>query len=224
MFRIGYLFAQGWNFISPKNGLISGERRYIVTAARPKNEVKMSLLRHKTNPFIANMVVPVKGRKVKLSTLGKDENVLVNQATGEVQGTHITTYRRVDGEQFIKLFTANIGLTFELSAAGIKTFGVLLWVVQNKAISKDEVDLDALILEDFIEAHSGSNKPLRLSMTTFKRGLNELEKAQIIAKTMRKGRYFINPNFVFNGDRIAFTTLIEKNTERDSHFQQGLLD
>ena len=132
MFRIGYLFAQGWNFISPKNGLISGERRYIVTAARPKNEVKMSLLRHKTNPFIANMVVPVKGRKVKLSTLGKDENVLVNQATGEVQGTHITTYRRVDGEQFIKLFTANIGLTFELSAAGIKTFGVLLWVVQNK--------------------------------------------------------------------------------------------
>jgi len=27
---------------------------------------------------------------------------------------------------------------------------------------------------------------------------------------MRKGRYYINPNFVFNGDRIAFTTLIER--------------
>ena len=51
---------------------------------------------------------------------------------------------------------------------------------------------------------------LKLSYATLKRGINELEKAQIIAKTMRKGFYFINPNFVFNGDRIAFTTLIER--------------
>ena len=170
----------------------------------------MSLVRHKTNPFIEDMVVPVKGRQVKLSKLGKDENILVNQHTGEIQGTHVTTYKKVDGEQFIKLFTANIGLTFDLSSAGIKTFSVLLWVVQYKAISKDEVDLDALTLEEFIEDHSASKKPLNLSLTTFKRGLNELEKAQIIAKTMRKGRYYINPNFVFNGDRIAFTTLIER--------------
>jgi hypothetical protein len=27
---------------------------------------------------------------------------------------------------------------------------------------------------------------------------------------MRQGRYFINPNFLFNGDRIAFTTVIER--------------
>lgn len=170
----------------------------------------MSYVRYKTNPFIEDMVVPIKGRQVQLSKLGRDQNILVNQATGEVHGTHVTTYKRVDGEQFIKLFTANIGLTFDLSAAGIKTFSVLLWGVQHQAISKDEVDLDALTLEEFIEVHSGSKKPLNLSMTTFKRGLNELEKAQIIAKTMRKGRYYINPNFVFNGDRIAFTTVIER--------------
>jgi hypothetical protein len=176
-------------------------------------EIKMSLERYKTNPFIYGMVVPVKEHRVKLSKLGKDDNILVNQNTGEIQGTHVTTYKRVDGEQFIKLFTANIGMTFDLSSAGIKTFGILLWVVQHKAISKDEVDLDALILEDFVEAHSDSNKPLSISITTFKRGMNELERAQIIAKTMRKGRYFINPNFVFNGDRIAFTTLIERNKD-----------
>ena len=40
-----------------------------------------------------------------------------------------------------------------------------------------------------------------------------MEKAQIVAKTMRQGRYFINPNFVFNGDRIAFTTVIERKKE-----------
>lgn len=171
----------------------------------------MSLARHKVNPFLDDMIVPIKGRQVRLSRLGRDNSVLVNQATGEVQGTHITTFKRVDGEHFVKLFTANIGLTFDLSSAGIKAFGVLLWVVQNRALSKDEVDLDSFVLEEFLESQAGSNdQPLRLSLATFKRGINEMEKAQIVAKTMRQGRYFINPNFVFNGDRIAFTTVIER--------------
>ena len=123
----------------------------------------------------------------------------------------MTTYKRVDGAQFVKLFTANIAMTFDLSSAGIKAFSVLLWVVQNRALSKDEIDLDSFVLADFIEAHQASKQPLRLSLATLKRGINELEKAQIVAKTQRQGRYFINPNFVFNGDRIAFTTLIERS-------------
>lgn len=170
----------------------------------------MSLERYRKNPFIDDMVVPVKGRHVKLSRLGKEENILINQNTGEVHGTHLTTYKKVDGEQFVKLFTANIGMTFDLTAAGIKTFSVLLWAVQNRAMAKDEVDLDAITLEEFLSEYIPDRKPIKLSIATFKRGLNELEGGQIIAKTMRKGRYFINPNFVFNGDRIAFTTLIEK--------------
>jgi hypothetical protein len=180
----------------------------------------MSLERYKDNPFLENMLVPVKGKQIQLSKLGRDENVLVNQNTGEIQGTHVTTYKKVDSEQFIKLFTANIGMTFNLSAAGIKTFSVLLWVVQNDAIAKDTVYLDAMVLSDFIESHATNKKPLNLSITTYKRGLNELEKAQIIAKTMRKGVYFINPNFVFNGDRVAFTTLIERKKSKDENQQE----
>lgn len=172
-------------------------------------EVKMSLGRHKVNPFLGEMILPVKGKQIRLSRLGRENNILVNQDTGEVLGTHVTTYKRVDGEQFVKLFTANIGLTFGLSSAGIKVFSILLWAVQHKALSKDEIDLDSLALEDFLESHKGDEK-LKVSLATFKRGLNELEKAQIIAKTMRQGRYFINPNFVFNGDRIAFSTVIER--------------
>lgn len=177
----------------------------------------MSLQRYKTNPFLANMIVPVKGRHVRLSRMGSEDNILVNQKSGEIHGTHVTTYKRVDGAQFVKLFTANIAMTFDLSSAGIKAFSVLLWVVQNRALSKDEVDLDSFVLADFIDAHQGTKQPLRLSLATLKRGINELEKAQIVAKTQRQGRYFINPNFVFNGDRIAFTTLIER-----SNAQEGL--
>jgi|SRR6188474_41401 len=196
--------------IASKYMLILSLERFIVSINAPKIEGKMSLVRYETNPFLTDMTVPLKGRQVKISTLSKDSNVLINQTTGEVHGTHLLTYKKVDGEQFIKLFTANIALTFDLSAAGIKTFNVLAWVVQNKAISRDEVVLDSIMLSDFLKAQI---KPLNLSLATFKRGLNELEEAQIIAKTMRKSFYFINPNFVFNGDRIAFTTLIERKKE-----------
>lgn len=167
---------------------------------------RKNIVRYEENPFIENMVVPIKGQRVKISKLGQDDNILINQATGEISGTHVTTFKRVDSEQFIKLFTANIALTFELGAAGIKTFGVLAWVLQDRSISKDLVPLDKFVLDDFLKNHK-----VKLSLPTFGRGLAELEKAKIIAKHLRQGWYFINPNFVFNGDRIAFTTVIERN-------------
>lgn len=177
---------------------------------RPK-----TVVRYESNPFIEGMVVPIKGQKVQLSRLGKDDNVLMNQSTGELHGTHVTTYRKVDSEQFVKLFTANVALTFDLKAAGIKAFNVLLWVLQNHSISKDLVPLDKFVLDDFLKAHDYRKPPIKLSQPTFWRGLAELESAQIIAKHIRQGWYFINPNFVFNGDRIAFTTVIEKRDQKE---------
>lgn len=168
------------------------------------------VVRYENNPFIEGMVVPIKGQKVQLSKLGKDDNILVNQSTGEIHGTHVTTYRRVDAEQFVKLFTANIALTFDLKAAGIKAFNVLVWMLQNRSVGKDLVPLDKFALDDFLKAHDDRKPPIKLSQPTFWRGLAELEAAQIVAKHVRQGWYFINPNFVFNGDRIAFTTLIER--------------
>lgn len=182
------------------------------------------VIRHDRNPFIENMVVPIRGQAVRLSQLGKDDNILVNQATGEVQGTHVTTYRRVDAEQFVKLFTANIALTFDLKAAGIKAFNVLLWCLQNRAVEKDLIPLDKIVLDEFLAEHSDRKPPIKLSQPTFWRGLAELERAQIIAKHLRQGWYYINPNFAFNGNRIAFTTVIERKPTPtgDAHLQQPL--
>lgn len=82
--------------------------------------------------------------------------------------------------------------------------------MQKRAIDKDLIPLDKWVLEEFLEDNNKQrNKPLNLSIATFWRGLVDLDNAQIIAKSIRPGNYFINPNFAFNGDRIAFTTLIE---------------
>ncbi len=90
----------------------------------------------------------------------------------------------------------------------------MAWAVQAGALAKDEVALDSFALEDFLAAHQGRNPPIKdFSIATFKRGLAELETAKLIAKTVRKGRYFVNPSFVFNGDRVAFSTVIERKKE-----------
>jgi hypothetical protein len=178
----------------------------------------LSLQRYKTNPFLEDMQINTSTKQVTVSNLGTDNNVVVNQSTGEITGTSVVTYKKVDDAEFVKLFSANIALTFDLRSAGIKTFSVLVWMVQHRAIGKDIVILDHMALEEWCEIHH----PKSLSYATFKRGLNELEKAKIIAKTMRKANYFINPNFVFNGNRIAFTTVIERSNKAKDENQQEL--
>lgn len=166
------------------------------------------LQRYKTNPFVDDIVIRESHKQVVISPFGKDNNILVNQDTGEILGgTSVVTYKRVDEQEFVKLFTQNIALTFNLKSSGIKAFNVLLFAVQKYCIGKDRVSLDSYMLNEFLE-HNNNN--IALSLSTFKRGLNELEQAKIIAKTLKLGDYFINPNFMFNGNRIAFTTVIEK--------------
>lgn len=169
------------------------------------------IVRYKENPYLDLEVINTKKKQVKVTPMGTNDNILINQSTGEIQGTHVVTYKEVDEKEFVKVFAANVALTFDLTAAGIKAFNVLMWTVQYNAITKDQVDLDKYALEDFLE----NNKIKNLSLATFRRGLSELTKSKIIAPSVKLGRYFINPHFMFNGDRVAFTTALKlKKTEK----------
>lgn len=177
-------------------------------------------IRFKENPFVKDLVVPLKNRQVQISRLGEDNNIVINQETGEfLGGTSVVTYKKVDNTQFIKLFTQNIKLAFELTQAGQKALYVLFWAIQQ-GINKDQVTLDQITLRDFLEIHP----ELSMSAPTFWRGLSELTKSQIIAMTERKGEYFINPNFVFNGDRVAFTTVLEVEKAKKTEKQMDLVE
>lgn len=168
----------------------------------------MKVVRYKTNPFLEDFAIKKKDKMVKVSVLGKENNVLVNNDTGEVVGTHTIAIKKVDSEQFIKLFTQNIAWAFDLSSAGIKAFTVVAWIVQNEALNKDTIVISAYSIEEFNARNQKS-----ISLQTFYRGLRELEKNKIIAKHQAQALYFINPNFIFNGDRVVFTTIIEREKE-----------
>lgn len=178
-------------------------------------------LRYKTNPFLEGMEIAVGSKSVRISTLGKSENILVNQVTGEVSGTHVVARKRVDRTKFVKTFADYMAFTFDLSKAGNKVLRVLMWAVKETSMGKDVVVMDSFTLEAFLAYYGDTDPPLILSLSTFNRGLAELEKAKIIAKTIRFGAYFINPNCIFNGDRVAFTTVIERAPEEQRELFSG---
>lgn len=165
--------------------------------------------RHSVNPFTKELTIRTKNQKLRVSNSAKiNDETWINNTTGELATTQLYTYKEVDETQFVKLFTQNIALTFDLTSSGIKALNVLIWAVQHKAINKDIVVLDEYTLNAFLE----DNQKILLSRATLTRGLSELVKSKIIAKCLKKGDYFINPNFVFNGDRLLFVNAIKKKS------------
>ncbi len=182
----------------------------------------MKEIRYEKNPFLDEVIVKTKNKSVKISNSSKiNDDVWINQ-TGNVITTQVLTYREVDEAQFIKLFTQNLALSFNLTAAGIKALHVLIYAVQLKGIMKDIVLIDEITHREFLE----KNPNLSLSRPTLLRGLAELVESKIIARYKTKGMFFINPNFMFNGDRVMFINAIKKKTkdsENSEDSQQELL-
>lgn len=165
-------------------------------------------VRFKENPFVKNLVITKKSKSVAVNQIGRENDVFISEKTGEVAGTEVRTWKTVDDASFIKLFSANISLTFDLTSPGVKALNVLIYAVQSQAINDDKVILDSETLEDFLKY---TDK--KCSSATFSRGINELIDAQIIARQRRGGHFFINPSFCFNGNRIVFTTVIERQNK-----------
>ena len=171
----------------------------------------MKKIRHRSNPFTDDLIVKSHTKKITVSSgnFGPSNDVFVNQHTGEIMQTSVTTYKRVDDYKFTKLFAQNIALTFDLKPSGIKAFNLLIWCVQHYAINRDVVQMDEMTLSMFLESHSG----LKLSLTTLYRGIDELIRSKIIARHTKVGFYYINPSFCFNGDRILFVNAIERKKD-----------
>ena len=122
--------------------------------------------------------------------------MLVNSNTGEIQ-TQIAGFweaEEVDSTKFVKLFIRGVKALKELTGAGTKVFEVLYLTVQEN-IGKDRV------LMSFAEVDQALTP---MSESTFMRGMRELVEKKFIAATPTLGVYWLNPDFVWNGDRLAF--------------------
>jgi len=99
----------------------------------------------------------------------------------------------VDSSKFLKLFVNGVKALAELSNPGTRVFELLYCEMQNN-IGKDQVYLSFTGIED----------TTNISRATFKRGMAELIDKKFIAAMPAVGWYWVNPDYMWNGDRLAF--------------------
>jgi hypothetical protein len=146
---------------------------------------------YEVSPFVPN--VKVRTKKV---TNKRGDMMLVSSETGEITAPIAGFWeaKEVDDEAFVKLFVNGVKALAELSPAGTKAFSVLYEALQS-AIGKDRV---------YVSFNTVDQNKIKMSRATFTRGFTELVEKEFVAPCVDQNWYFINPAFVWNGDRLAF--------------------
>lgn len=146
---------------------------------------------YQENPFMVE--VTTKTRRV---TNKRGDMMLVSNETGEVQSNIAGFWEaeEVDSTKFVKLFVQGVKALKELTGAGTKVFEVLYLRVQEN-IGKDQVFMAFAAVDQALTP---------MSNPTYDRGMREIIEKGFIAATPVQGWYWLNPSFVWNGDRLAF--------------------
>lgn len=143
-------------------------------------------------------------------TTKTDDCFIATKHEGEIVGdvAGFWTFEDVDKEKFVKVYVKGLAAFEGVSAAGAKVFEILLKTMSDN-YGKDTVMIQQRREQAFTD---------EISRSTLKRGIQELIDRKFIARTPAMGLYWINPEFVFNGDRITFAKqyrLREKATTPD---------
>lgn len=157
------------------------------------------------NPFMMMEDMKTKTKKI---TNRRGDMMLVQRDSGEVQSQIAGFWEshEVDSTKFVKLFIRGVKALKELTGAGTKVFEVLYLRVQE-SIGKDQIYM----------AFSSVDQALTpMSESTYMRGMRELTEKGFIAATPSQGMYWLNPSFVWNGDRLAFVQEYHKKTKLSS--------
>ncbi len=157
--------------------------------------------KYEKNPFIDELIEESQTtQKTITSPFNKNANLtVVDTDTGEIQTkarAAIQQYHIVEKNEFVKIYTKGIARIFGLNRAGQRVFALLFDQISgSKGIQKDIVTM-------YYPGLSDSVKEI-LSYRVFTNGINDLIKQGFIAETILPHQYYINPCYLFNGDRLA---------------------
>ena len=151
---------------------------------------------YEENPFIGNTLINTRSGVRRVTNKGGDQVMVVSSETGEIttHGAGFWQTQDVDKTQFVKLYINGVKAFKVLTSAGTKVFEVLYMAVQEN-IGKDKI---------YLNFGSVNQNLTPMSLATWTRGLREIVDKSFIASTLIQGQYFINPDYLWNGDRLAF--------------------
>ena len=151
------------------------------------------------SPFLMQM-----DTKVRRVTNKTGDMMLVNKESGQVVNDLAGFWQseEVDATQFVKLFVNGVKALKELTGAGTKMFELLYNQMQS-APNEDRLTMAYWTINQQVTP---------ISESTYARGISELIQKGFIAATPSPGLYWVNPNFMWNGDRLAFVKTYVKKT------------
>lgn len=132
-------------------------------------------------------------RSVKVASGGRA--MIVNPGTGELLGTGSVAYMEqesVDPTRFVKLYLEGIRQVVGLSKTGLRVFEMVYAQVQASP-EKDQVGIS-----------SYTAKKCGIEDRTYRRGLRELLDKKLLFASPVEGVFFINIQYIFNGNRLHF--------------------
>lgn len=155
--------------------------------------------RYQENPFLQQLKSTLI-KTFKSDKFGTDQ-IIVNQNTGEFQGTPVLIRKRkVDANRFVKMYINTMTAWLSLSPKAQK---MLKAIINNMKPNSDIVRLDPN--SQTTKSETGLN-----SKVSIYGGLDELIDRNIIAKAQYVDQFYINPSVMFSGDRIMFIELLER--------------
>lgn len=161
------------------------------------------------SPFMDELLTD-SDTKIK-KVFGKAEKgALVQNPTADLEsrdfkpaGTAFLYEKEVETNEFIKIFTRGIGKLFGLKASGRQVFTILLTQISgSKNKNVDRVNLYYPILPDAVKQE--------ITYAVFNRGINDLIENNFIAMSTMPNVYFLNPTYVYNGDRLVIATVYKR--------------
>lgn len=179
--------------------------------------------KYKENPFLEHTTeLSVTGYKKIFSKSNKDMCLVINPDDGEAKPAGFYFRQEVEQNEFVKLYSEGAAALLGLKSAGKKVFQL----VYSQLYGREGKDKTEIVLN--YEMLSEEEQKL-FSRRTFERGITELINAKFIAETYAATYYFINPAYIFNGNRLAVVKeyIIKKHkkiTEQtlEEHGQQTL--
>lgn len=167
------------------------------TPLRTLKSRKRGMAAYAENPFIEPSTITTRRKRTVVVKGGK---AIVDKETQQTEDlAEVVMVREVDDQQFVKLFTQNLRVFFDLSPVAMKLLQVVLHQVQ-RTVNNDKIMLNLALVEAyFTQTHQDP-----LSKTSFHRAIRELLDKKFLAESVISGLYFINPHLFFNGDRVRF--------------------
>jgi len=169
---------------------------------------RKSLPEYEINPSLPVASKNAKIGQRRITNKAGDKMMIVTES-GEIlapAGFHEIV--DVDQTQFVKLFIGGVKMVNDLNAAGAKVFELLYRIMLKNR------DSDRVVLH---------HKMTKLPKSTFERGLTDLLSKEVLYKSFVPNQYFVNINYLFNGNRLAFIKEYRMKVElQNSDYQQDL--